>query len=648
MVFRIALVQAVQQVGHLFRGHRLGAGHGNFQGLVAGGNVLAGLQGQAGAVQCSRSRFLHIRRGKAALVAQGDHGTAGELGIQMDAEHHSAQHDGCHQAGGNGQEALAQAHKIDGLLFCRFLAGLFSAVKPGVAQCLNGSCAADHHTGSKHAKHKVQQHTGEQRIAESIDRTGSGRAKGKEYKVQCLGKQAVRGAEGTHQHNRHDNDGHIAVNDRRQAAGKAALECTVQRLAVLQLFLDALCGDDVGIHTHADGQNNAGDTGQGHGEAFKHREIAGHERQRCRHLTSQCHAGQKARQTVQDGHEYHDQRKCDQTGQHHGAQAVFAQAGADGRVAVHSQRKGQCAGVDLAGHLDDLLLREGIGCRTGDDGRAIGDRSVHGCGAHVLVIQPDADGALGRGQPGGHLAECLGTVVRKLQRDEILRCTPAGHRAILGCSALDHGAVQNQLTVGTAALPEGEVRGGADLVDRRFRVKIRLTGLPRKLEDQAVGGVVHIQLIVGHVQSDQTVLNYKLRGLQLFFGGIVAIRRHKGDVYAALDIHTKADILCALDVGRGRIAVLGIHAEEGSVDEHCDQQHCGDKMPCFAFCFHKIQGTSKSSGTDSRCPYSGTDPPSAGRLSSAGQPSCRLSCDKTPLTAQASRTEEIKSGIVRS
>ena len=35
--------------------------------------------------------------------------------------------------------------------------------------------------------------------------------------------------------------------------------------------------------------------------------------------------------------------------------------------------KGQCAGVDLAGHLDDLLLRERIGSRACNDGRAIGN-----------------------------------------------------------------------------------------------------------------------------------------------------------------------------------------------------------------------------------------------------------------------------------
>ena len=525
----------------------------------------------------------------------------------MDTQNHSAQHDGCHQAGGDRQEALAQAHKVDGLLLGFFLAGLFCTVEPRVAQCLDGCRTADHHTGSKHAKHKVQQHAGEQRVTEGINSACGGGAKGKEHKVECLSKHAVRGAKGTHQHDGHDDDGHVAVNDGGQAAGKTALERAIQRLAVFQLFLDAFCRDNIGIHAHADGKDDACDAGQGHGKAFKHREVAGNERQRCCHLTSQCNTCKEARQTVQHRHEHHDQCKGDQAGQNHGAQAVLAQTGADGGIAVHRQCKGQCAGVDLAGHLDDLLLRERIGSRACNDGRAIGNSGVDRGRAHVFIVQPDADGAARCSQLCGSIAKCLGTVIGELQGDEIFRSTAIADGAILSCGALDHGAVQDQLTVRTASLAEGQIGGGADLIDRSFRVKICLTGLPREFQDQAVGIVVHIQLIVGHIQRHETVLNDELGCFQLFFGSIVAIRRHKGDVDTALDIHTEADILCTFDVGRGRIAVLGIHTEERSIHKYHDQQHCGDQMPCFAFCFHKIQGTSKSSSSCSCRPYSSVD-----------------------------------------
>ena len=78
------------------------------------------------------------------------------------------------------------------------------------------------------------------------------------------------------------------------------------------------------------GQDDTCDAGQSQGKALKHREIAGDESQRCRHLTGQCNAGQEAGQTIQQSHQHHDEGIGNETGQHHGAQAVLAQAGADG------------------------------------------------------------------------------------------------------------------------------------------------------------------------------------------------------------------------------------------------------------------------------------------------------------------------------
>ena len=63
-------------------------------------------------------------------------------------------------------------------------------------------------------------------------------------------------------------------------------------------------------------------------------------------------------------------------------------------------------------------------------------------------------------------------------------------------------------------------------------------------------------------------------------------------------------------------------------------------MPCFAFCFHKIQETSKSCTLGEYSPYSCVN--RLPRCCSAGvgpfaaePPSCRPLCDKTPLTAKA-------------
>ena len=122
--------------------------------------------------------------------------------------------------------------------------------------------------------------------------------KAKNTKCKGLGEQAIRGAEGTHQHDRHNDDGHVAINDGGQAAGKTALERAIQRFAVVQLLLDALGGDDVGIHAHTNGQDDTCDAGQSQGKALKHREIDRSTKASVsRHLTGpvQCRPGSRAR-----------------------------------------------------------------------------------------------------------------------------------------------------------------------------------------------------------------------------------------------------------------------------------------------------------------------------------------------------------------
>ena len=413
--------------------------------------------------------------------------------------------------------------------------------------------------------------------------------------MQCLGKQTIRGSKGTHQHHCHNDDGDVAVNNGGKTPGKAALQCTIQRFAVFQLFLDALCSDNIGVHAHADRQNDTGNTGQSQGKAFKHREVAGDECQRCRHLTCQCDAGNKARQTVQHRHEHHDESKGNDACQHHGSEAILAQTGADSGIAVHRQRKGQSTGIDLTRHLDDSVLGEGVGYGAGDDCLAVRNGSVDRCGADIFIVQPDADGAPVPGKTGGGITKRLCTLCGKLQR-HIVFCRGTVYRTILCCSVLDHRAVQNQLPVLAAAFPEGQIGGGADLFNGSFRVKIRFAGLPRELQDQAVRTGVHIQLIVGNIQCHQTIFNDQLRRFQLLLGGIVVLRGHKGDVDAALDVHTEPDILCPLDVGGGHIAILCRHAEERRVGKDKDQQRRDEQLPCFTFCLHIIRKTSKRPG----------------------------------------------------
>ena len=164
----------------------------------------------------------------------------------------------------------------------------------------------------------------------------------------------------------------------------------------------------------------------------------------------------------------------------------------------------------------------------------------------------------------------------------ILRCRGAD-RPILGRSAFYHGAIQNQGAVCGVPFPEGEICRGADLLDCSFRIKIRLAGLPRELQDQPVSIHILIKLIVGQVHCNQAVLNDQLCCVQLFLGGIKSIRRNKHYIDTALDIHAKADVLRALQIGTGHIPIAGRDTKKRCVGKYQDQQQSEDQLqrPCF-------------------------------------------------------------------
>ncbi len=77
--------------------------------------------------------------------------------------------------------------------------------------------------------------------------------KAKKYRAQQR-KYAVCGAEGAHQHHSHNDNCDIAVNNGFQPATEARIQCAVNALSGADFFFDALCCNNVGIHTHADGK----------------------------------------------------------------------------------------------------------------------------------------------------------------------------------------------------------------------------------------------------------------------------------------------------------------------------------------------------------------------------------------------------------
>ena len=133
-------------------------------------------------------------------------------------------------------------------------------------------------------------------------------------------KYAVCGAEGAHQHHSHNDNCDIAVNNGFQPAAEARIQRAVNALSSADFFFDTLCCNDVGIHAHTDGKDNARNARQREREAGEHRKVTGHKGQCHSRLSQKGNGRHKARQPVIQYHEQGYQHKCNDAGQHHGIQ----------------------------------------------------------------------------------------------------------------------------------------------------------------------------------------------------------------------------------------------------------------------------------------------------------------------------------------
>lgn len=248
-----------------------------------------------------------------------------------------------------------------------------------LAQGLDARDALEHHAGEPYAHDEVGDHAHEQGVTEGVDGTGGRLA---EDPGEDVGR-----AEDQQQDDRHDDDGHVTVDNRRERALGAALDRSVEGLACLELFLDTLGGDDVGVNAHTDRENQTGDTGQSHREGIEYREEAVDRRDRERHLADQRDNSNNTGYTVTENHKHSDQHKGNNRGIAHGGQGVLAECRADGAVGSRLQRKGQRAAVDLVREGGSRL---GI-LHAGDDGGAVGNALVNSGVREKHAVHIDAD-----------------------------------------------------------------------------------------------------------------------------------------------------------------------------------------------------------------------------------------------------------------
>ena len=537
------------------------------------------MQGQFLLADCLTDGSFQLVQVHIALIAQRNHGATLEFHIQLDAKNDAERQHKGHKAAGERIEFFAVAGKVDAGGLAQLAALCGSAVQDRLAQRLDTGRAANHHAGGPHAKHKVQQHTGEQRKAEGINGTCGGGSEPRKDRSEQSGPDAIGGAKRAHQNDCHNDDGHVAVNDGGQAHLKAAGNGSIQRFALVQFLADTGSSDNVCIHTHADAQNDTGDAGQCQRGTGENREIPGNHSQRGGHLSQQRQRRDGAGQTIVSDHQQGDHQEGNDTGQHHHFQAARAQGGADGGIALGGQRKRQCAGVYLVRQRGDGFLIKA----AADDGAALGDGFIDRGGGDVHIIQPDGDHPVFfRGQFRGGGAELFGALAGEFQLNYIavlfIVSRRGGFHIIAG---------EDQLPVSRGAAAEHHLGRGADLVNGRLGIEVRLIALPRKTDDDAVFVVVHIILIIRDAKADQTILNNGLGGVHLIIRRIHAVGGHEGHIHAAPDVNAKTDVRRPLQIDVSGIPVGIAYTKDRCQGKRNDQHGHDKKLPCLPFFAHR-------------------------------------------------------------
>ena len=152
-----------------------------------------------------------------------------------------------------------------------------------------------------------------------------------------------------------------------KALSKPALIAAMRPLPSLQLLLHALEDQDVRVDRHADREHEAGDGGQGEGEA-EGREDADHDDE----VDDLGEGGVDARALVVEEHEDDDEDEADRDGQDARADRVLAEGGAD-RLGVDGRElDGKGRGAEDEGQVGGLLGAEAGHAHRVADG--LGDR----------------------------------------------------------------------------------------------------------------------------------------------------------------------------------------------------------------------------------------------------------------------------------
>ena len=147
-------------------------------------------------------------------------------------------------------------------------------------------------------------------------------------------------------------------------------------------------------------------------------------------------------------------------------------------------------------------------------------------------------------------------------------------------------AFQNDLSgrkaacIGVGAFPEGQPGRCAQLFNSGLRIEVRFAFFPGEADNDPAFIVVSVDLTIGDVQGNETLLDNSFRRFHLRFRCVNIFGRRKGHIDAATDINSPANVVSAFDV---HVRPVAISQGQHKKDHHQDCHHEEDG---FSNSFH--------------------------------------------------------------
>ena len=462
---------------------------------------------------------------------------------QQDERHQT----GRHQQHGNAAEDLAVFDNREAAALALFLAQ---------AVCLRIADVEIHHA--------VEQEVGDRQRGEHGDDNA---------KPQRSRKADDRARAEEEQHGSCNQRGQVRVQDRRERTLEARVDRTLDRLARAQFFLDALEDNDVGIHRHADRQDDACDARQGQVDA----DDAEYQRLND-DVEAQREAGHEARHAVNDDHKQAHQDQADQAGHQAGAHCVRTQLRADRAQLGLLQAERQLACIDQTSELLCAALIEAARNHTAfavDAFRNIrrrNDLTVHDDQQLVIAVRTCCN-RLGR------ICKLLLALAGELNLHVVLlhrgaaggvtvlrACTRnirTGQQRILRRVGICILGQRGHIFIITVDIHEQQLGGRAE----RLHCFLRIGDL-RDLDGQPVVARQRDRRL-GKALAGQALADHRLRGLHIIreVAHIITVRQHSlvYDTRAADQIQAEADTMLGIQYARNDRGQFGIGSRRGVI-----------------------------------------------------------------------------------